>query len=158
MAKRGRRPLPTAIKLAKGTLRKDRLRPDEPQAKLGMPEMPARLMADAVAVEKWKELSVLLFELGVLTTADGEALATLCEVHSSEQACLNELRAIGPTTHTDQGGIKPNPAGALYRSLAGLKNNLMSEFGLTPSSRSKLGSAKQDKPQDDLEEFFTAHG
>jgi P27 family predicted phage terminase small subunit len=147
-----------SLKIAKGTLRKDRVRPDEPEPTPGMPPMPERLSADAVALEKWKELSSLLFDLGVLTTADGEALATLCEVHSSEQACLQELRAQGPTIHTDLGGVKPNPAGSLYRSLAALKGNLMSEFGLTPSSRTKIGSAKQEKPQDELEEFFTAHG
>lgn len=158
MAKRGRRPIPTKLKIARGTLRKDRVRPDEPDLPRGMPDMPERLEGDAVAVHKWKELSQILFDLGVLTTADGEALATLCELHSSEQACLKELREVGPTIHTDLGGVKPNPAGSLYRSIAALKNSLLSEFGLTPSSRTKVGAAQDSKPKDDLEEFFTAHG
>ena len=158
MAKRGRRPIPTKIKIARGTLRKDRQREDEPTLPRGMPEMPERLAVDAVAVGKWQELSQLLYDLGVLTTADGEALATLCEIHSAEQSCLLELRANGPTIHTDLGGVKPNPAGSLYRSLAALKSTMMSEFGLTPSSRTKVGSSKQEAPQDDLEAFFKSHG
>ena len=158
MAKRGRRPLPTQLKIAKGTLRKDRQRPDEPQAPRGIPQMPERLACDAVAVEKWQELSVVLDGIGVLTTSDGEALATLCELHSAEQACLRELREVGPTIHTDLGGVKPNPAGSLYRSIAALKTSMLSEFGLTPSSRTKVGSAKEKQPKDDLEAFFSAHG
>ena len=158
MAKRGRRPLPTQLKIAKGTLRKDRVLPDEAKLPRGMPEMPERLAADSVAVAKWQELSQILFDLGVLTVADGEALATLCELHSAEQACLKELREVGPTIHTDLGGVKPNPAGSLYRSIAALKNSLLSEFGLTPSSRTKVGATQDSKPKDDLEEFFSAHG
>jgi len=158
VAKRGRKPLPTQLKIVRGTLRKDRIRHDEPELPRGMPEMPERLAADAVAVEKWNELSKILFDLGVLTIADGEALATLCELHAAEQACLKELREVGPTIHTDLGGVKPNPAGSLYRSIAALKNSLLSEFGLTPSSRTKVGAAQDSKPKDDLEEFFSAHG
>ena len=159
MAKRGRRPLPTKLKIAKGTLRKDRQRPDEPDLPRGMPPMPERLKVDEVAVAKWGELSQLLYDLGVLTVADGEALATLCELHSAEQQCLLELRAGGPTIRTDLGGVKPNPAGSLYRSIAALKGTLMSEFGLTPSSRSKVGASKEsNEPKDDLEAFFKSHG
>jgi len=120
--------------------------------------MPDRISADKIALEKWQELSQILFDLGVLAVSDGEALATLCEIHSAEQSCLLELRATGPTIHTDLGGVKPNPAGSLYRSLAALKSTMMSEFGLTPSSRTKVGSSKQEAPQDDLEAFFKSHG
>lgn len=158
MAKRGRRPIPTRLKIAKGTLRKDRHRPDEPDAPRGMPPLPERLTADENALAKWHELSEILLSLGVLTTADGEALATLCELFSAEQACLKELREVGPTIHTDLGGVKPNPAGSLYRSISALKNSMLAEFGLTPSSRTKVGAKQEDKPKDDLEDFFSAHG
>jgi P27 family predicted phage terminase small subunit len=120
--------------------------------------MPERLACDAVAVEKWQELSVVLDGIGVLTVSDGEALATLCELHSAEQACLRELREVGPTIHTDLGGVKPNPAGSLYRSIAALKTSMLSEFGLTPSSRTKVGSTQEKQPKDELEAFFSAHG
>jgi P27 family predicted phage terminase small subunit len=119
--------------------------------------MPERLKVDQVALDKWLELSAILSGMGVLTTGDGEALATLCEVHSAEQSCLLALRAGGATIHTDLGGVKPNPAGSLYRSLVAMKASLLSEFGLTPSSRTKLATQVEVK-KDDLEEFFAAHG
>jgi P27 family predicted phage terminase small subunit len=119
--------------------------------------MPERLKVDEIATAMWQELAGILSRMGVLTTGDGEALATLCEVHSAEQSCLLQLRAGGAVMHTGLGGVKPNPAGPLYRSLVAMKASLLSEFGLTPSSRTKLATQVEVK-KDELEEFFTAHG
>lgn len=149
---RGRKPLPENVKRLAGNPGKRTIRPDLPSP-AGVPEMPKRLMVEPAAVEKWQELVPILTELGTLTLSDGEALATLCEVYAASQACLLELRASGPVMKTDLGGVKPNPAGPLYRGLVALQANLMGEFGLTPSSRVRLGG-KQEKPQDELEAFF----
>ena len=155
MAKAGRLPKPTALKILDGTERGPRKH--EPSLPAGIPPMPKRLKVDKIAVACWKELSEILTKMGVLTMGDGEALATLCEVHSAEQACLLQLRAGGAVMHTDLGGVKPNPAGPLYRSLVAQKASLLSEFGLTPSSRTKLAT-KAEVEKDELEAFFTAHG
>lgn len=152
----GRKPIPANVKRLMGNPGKRRITEDLP-APPGVPPMPKRLMVDPVAVEKWKELVPLLTELGTLTLADGEALATLCEVYSATQTCLLELRATGPVMRTDLGGVKPNPAGPLYRSLVALQASLMGEFGLTPTSRVRLGG-KEEKPTDEVEEFFRIHG
>lgn len=112
--------------------------------------MPARLMVEPVAVAKWKELVPILLTLGSLTESDGEALATLCEVHAAAQAALLELRAGGAVMHTDLGGVKPNPAGPLYRGLVSLQASLMSDFGLTPTSRARLGGQEKKPPEDEV--------
>ena len=114
-------------------------------------------MLEPLAVEKWQELVPILLGLGTLTLADGEALATLCEVYAATQACLLELRATGPVMRTDLGGVKPNPAGPLYRGLVSLQTSLMGEFGLTPVSRTRLGG-KDEKPIDEIDEFLKIHG
>ncbi len=156
MGKRGPKPAPAAVRRLLGNAGKRPIKPDLP-APAGAPPMPQRLMLEPVAVEKWNELVPILLGLGTLTTADGEALATLCEVYAATQACLLELRATGPVMRTDLGGVKPNPAGPLYRSLVALQASLMGEFGLTPSSRVRLGG-KEEKPTDEVEEFFKLHG
>jgi len=153
---RGRKPIPEAAKRLAGNRGKRPIRPDLP-APAGAPPIPKRLLVEPVAVEKWTELVPILLGLGTLTTADGEALATLCEVYAATQACLLELRASGPVMRTDLGGVKPNPAGPLYRSLVALQASLMGEFGLTPSSRVRLGG-KEEKPSDEVEDFFKLHG
>ena len=155
MAKAGRRPKPSGLRILEGTAKKRAGR--EPGMPPGVPPMPERLAVDEVAVAKWHELAGILTRMGVLTTGDGEALATLCEVHSAEQSCLLQFRAGGAVMHTDLGGVKPNPAGPMYRSLVAMKASLLSEFGLTPSSRTKLATQVEVK-KDELEEFFTAHG
>lgn len=155
MAK-GRRPLPASVKKLAGNPGKRKIRPDLPSP-AGSPPMPKRLLVEPLAVEKWSEMVPILLELGTLTLADGEALATLCEVYAAAQACLLELRATGPVMKTDLGGVKPNPAGPLYRGLVSLQTSLMGEFGLTPTSRTRLG-AKQEKPTDEVEDFFKLHG
>jgi P27 family predicted phage terminase small subunit len=128
----------------------------EPSAPPGAPPMPDRLVVEPLAAGKWDELVPLLLSMNVLTTGDGEALATLCEVYAAAQACLLELRATGPVIRTDLGGVKPNPAGSLYKGLVSLQASLMTEFGLTPSSRVRLGT-KQEKPADELADFFARH-
>ena len=152
----GRKPIPASVKRLTGNPSKRPIRPDLP-AESGVPPMPQRLLVEPLAVDKWKELVPILLELGTLTLADGEALATLCEVYAATQACLLELRASGPVMRTDLGGVKPNPAGPLYRSLVALQASLMGEFGLTPTSRARLGG-KEQKPTDEVEEFFKVHG
>jgi len=155
MATRGRKPKPNALKVFLGTAKGQPKR--EPSAPIGVPPMPDRLKADANATAKWAELVPLLTQIGTLTTGDGECLATLCEVYAAAQTCLLELRATGPVIHTDLGGVKPNPAGSLYRGLVSLQLSLMTEFGLSPSSRVRLGT-KIETPQDDLADFTALHG
>ena len=155
MATRGRKPTPNALKVFLGTAKGQPKR--EPAAPAGVPLMPARLKVEPNAVAKWEELVPLLTMIGTLTTGDGECLATLCEVYAAAQTCLLELRATGPVIHTDLGGVKPNPAGSLYRGLVSLQLSLMTEFGLSPSSRVRLGT-KIETPQDDLADFTARHG
>lgn len=145
---RGRKPTTAAQKRLAGNPGKRRITPDLP-APPGAPPMPARLMVEPVAVAKWQELVPILLELGTLTLADGEALASLCEVHAAAQACLLELRATGPVVHTDGGVVKPNPAGPLYRGLVALQASLMSDFGLNPTARARLGSQSQANNEHD---------
>lgn len=154
MATRGRKPKPTPLKILEGTQRGAPKR--EPSAPAGVPPMPDRLAVEPLAVQKWNELVPILLSMNVLTTGDGEALATLCEVYAAAQACLLELRASGPVMRTDLGGVKPNPAGPLYKGLVSLQSSLMTEFGLTPSSRVRLGT-KQEQPRDELADFFARH-
>lgn len=151
----GRKPKPTEIKLLEGS----RIRPKErraPRPKTSQPGMPQRLKADKVAAAKWAELLPLITSMQVMTDQDVEALATLCEVHSAAQTCLLELRASGPVLRTDLGGVKPNPAGSLYRGLISQQLSIMSEFGLTPAARCKLDTKQETQNEENpLKKYLT---
>ena len=149
----GRKPKPTSIKLLEGS----RIRGKEknaPRPPANAPVMPKRLKADKVAAAKWVDLLPLVCSMKVMTDQDAEALATLCEVHSAAQTCLLELRASGPVLRTDLGGVKPNPAGSLYRGLISQQMSIMAEFGLTPAARTRLGTEQESTDDDPLAKYL----
>jgi phage terminase small subunit len=66
-------------------------------------------------------------------------------------AARSIMRALSPSAGF---GVKPNPAGPLYRGLVALQASLMAEFGLTPSSRVRLGGKEEKHSDNDpLAEF-----
>jgi P27 family predicted phage terminase small subunit len=79
MAIRGRKPTPTPLKILRGT-RADRIPKAEPHAPAGRPKPPAHL--DKVARAEWRRMVPILEKLGVLTQAEGGALAVYCVAYS----------------------------------------------------------------------------
>lgn len=125
---RGRKPKPTALKVLDGT-RKDRINSEEPTFDACDLKPPAILTADA-EIEHWNELAPLLAKAGVLTVADRPMLAILCRCFGRLELDPLDDKAI------DQ-----------YRRIA-------VEFGLTPSSRSRLKFVGDAKPKDELGAFL----
>lgn len=118
----GRRPKPTALKVLDGT-RGDRINHAEPQLPIGAIVAPATL--EGHALTKWNELAPLMANAGMFTEGDRSALTLLCE----------DYKAI-------QDG----------QASADTKNRfvkLLTEFGLTPASRSRL-KARVEPPKDKL--------
>ena len=124
---RGRKPKPTALKLLEG-FRRDRINSAEPIVPVGSLDPVDWL--DEKARDHWMELAPILQLAGLLTAADRQSLALLCESFSRFRA--------DPTD---------DKARDLYRRMS-------IEFGLTPSSRSRLKSTAE-KPKDALGEFLT---
>lgn len=149
MARTGRPPKPTALKKLKGTLRKHRQRTREWQPPAGAPPMPTSL--DARAREVWRDAVGLLLPAGILTKADGEALADYCRAVSRADAADELVAAAGLTTATAE-GIKVHPAVTIARRERDAAARFRSLFGLDPSSRSKLNVP--EKPKEDPTEDF----
>lgn len=122
---KGRKPLPTAVKIAKGTERKSRINGDEPQYPVSSLEPPGYLAGEAL--EFWSEHAKTLIDAGTLRASDRHAFGLLCESYAAWRA--------EPTRDTI----------AEYRRMLG-------EFGMTPASRTKV--RVESKPQDSLSEFL----
>lgn len=98
-----------------------------------------------------------------MTQADIEALGRYCDTYEWWLAVREKLRKEGDTYPilNDKGEVKyiaQRPEVAIAHKLAAQLHTLESDFGLTPSSRTKLATAQTDKPHDDLEAFFASHG
>jgi P27 family predicted phage terminase small subunit len=140
---RGRKPEPTSLKLVKGA-RKDRINDMEPVPPAGNPEPPEHL--DRVAREEWDHLTGLLSRMGLLSQAEGPALMLYCEAYSKwlraraeilKRGMVIERDVINSKGHRTGTRLFQNPAISIEMSAMRLMKDLLVEFGLTPSSRSR---------------------
>ena len=150
MARRGRKPKPTALKLLEGT-RADRVNDREPAMPTGLPERPDYLAGPARA--EWDRMIELLRSSGVLSRADGAALALYCQTYGRWREAEDNLALHGCVVEAVAGGAKTSPYVGIAHQCLALMHRLLVEFGLTPSSRSRIKSTVE-KPKDALEEFL----
>jgi P27 family predicted phage terminase small subunit len=139
MGKRGPRRTPTAVKVARGTHRKDRDGDPslEPQPeKIGAPAAPTGL--GKIGRAKWKQLAPRLSKLGLLTEQDLEALSLLCEAYDEKESCEKTLKKEGDYYLTASGLIRVHPAVTRLQRCIDRIRNLMASFGMTPSDRSSM--------------------
>lgn len=131
MGQRGPVKEPTALKIRKGNPGKHALPAHEPHPDATQPEAPDYL--DDHAKEFWDKYAEQLNELGVLTQADGEAFAQCCQQYS---LCRQLEKEEGDTS---------------LRRLLQARRELfvyLREFGLTPSSRSRLDVSRTNQDID----------
>jgi P27 family predicted phage terminase small subunit len=150
---RGPSPKPTALKKAEGNPGKRKLNEREPQPVPGVPQCPDHL--DAVAKKEWARLSEVLLAMKVLTEADYIALGNLCQAYSTLIDAQKHLNKGGILFKTPNGYIQQNPLLGIIRNQMHIVNGLLREFGLTPSSRTRLVAEKEDDGYDELMEILS---
>ena len=87
--------LPTEIKKQRGTLRKDRANPNEPELPSVVPAVPTWLSEDGQ--KTFLELGELLHDMSVLTNADALALELLWDAYSEYKAAKQVVNELGVT-------------------------------------------------------------
>jgi len=140
MGRRGPPPKPTALKKLSGSWRAE-INQNEPEPPEGIPMPPDFLCEQALIY--WKRLVPMLDEMGLLSKADGDALAMYCQSLSRLAECEKVINEEGPTykTYTADGQlsqIKLRPEARLAKEMYGIVNRLGKEFGLSPSARAHL--------------------
>jgi P27 family predicted phage terminase small subunit len=132
----GRKPIPTTLKLIRGTARPHRMNKDEPMPPACVPEPPAHL--EERARRKFTEIADMLARCGVMTELDRDALGRYCVIWCRWIDAEAEIKRKGSIVKTEAGNIIHSPylavANRCHRQLAQLE----AEFGLTPSSRSRV--------------------
>ena len=152
---KGRKPTPSHLKVVRGTDRADRRNAAEPQPERSRPSAPGH-MSDR-GREAWGYVVGLLDRMGVLTEADALAVELLCEARADWLAARGEIEAAGGVTYvTDAGLVKAHPAVAMRNDAARRMQSLLAEFGMTPSSRSKVAARGEDgEAADPAARFFS---
>tara|TARA_Y100001951_G_scaffold105340_1_gene122087 strand:+ start:42 stop:503 length:462 start_codon:yes stop_codon:yes gene_type:complete len=150
---KGRKPTPSHLKVVRGTDRADRRNNAEPQPSKCRPDAPDT-MTD-VGREAWDYVVGILDRMGILTEADAMAVELLCEARADWLSARDEITAAGGETYTTEAGlIKAHPAVAMRNDAARRMQSLLAEFGMSPSSRSKVSAKETDGKDDPAAKYF----
>jgi P27 family predicted phage terminase small subunit len=148
---RGRRPKPTALKKLEGNPGHRRLNEEEPAPAALAPPCPPFIQG--AAREHWDEVAPQLEAMGVLARIDGPMLAAYCEAYAQWRRATDGLAKLGDIIKYPNGIPTLSPYFAIQRRAISTMLRLATEFGMTPSSRSRL-RVERPAVENPLQEFM----
>lgn len=146
------KPTPTALKLIKGNPGKRPINKSEPKPRqtARVPSPPSEL--GKMAKAEWRRIAKELHATGVLTQIDTKTLANYCQAYEDMNVARGLLAAHNMNNPTQinllvtvGGNTRTHP---FVQQIRDHRRDMMafaSEFGLTPSSRSKVVVKGQNK-------------
>jgi P27 family predicted phage terminase small subunit len=157
---RGRKPKATAEKEASGAYRKNpqRRNKTEPKPVRGRPVKPEHVESCEVASAQWDELCSTLDAMNILTVADKSLLALYCQTYSEWSKLQHHVRENGCTIFNDKGNASQSAEAIQVHRYADRLLKMMSELGLTPSSRSRIKTPEQTEDEDPMAELLSRIG
>jgi len=148
----GRKTTPTPLKLVTGTARSDRINPDEPEVEVKIPVPPKHLSKEAN--EEWRRMAPLLQDMGLISENDRAAFAMYCAAWGDHVKAENMIRKKGHVIVTTNGNEIQSPWVSISNTAKLNAFKFLTEFGLTPASRSKVSVTKKEKKPEGKERFF----
>ena len=150
-----RKPKPTHIKEVTGTARPDRTNPEEPTSEDSLPRAPTWLSHEAT--EYFTRLASRLEAMGYASSSHTEMLALAADALADVEAADAEIRQQGasyPTTNT-MGDVmyRAHPAVARKSDAVRRAQSLLAEFGLSPSSATKVGGGGSGENKNPFSQF-----
>ena len=141
---KGGKPVPTHLKLIRGDPGKRALPKNEPEYPLSSdaPEW----ISDR-AKPHWPLIARQLEDAGVLTTIDATALAMYCEAFETWRDANEKLMKFGSVIKGREGIPTQSPYFRVANAAFMQMMRLLTEFGMTPSSRSKVAATKRPEKQ-----------
>ena len=144
----GRRPIPTRLKIIKGTDQPCRIRKNEPKPADDAVDMPEGL--SPVAQKQWSVICQQLQDAKIITNVDSMALALYCEAYATWSNANKMVQKHGAIVK----GAAGQPVQSPYFKVANISfdqmRRMMVEFGITPAARSRISTTG---PTEDDDEF-----
>ncbi len=114
----------------------------KPEKALRAPNVPGWLPENARTV--WKQHARALWDLGLLTLVDVDALAALCEATALYRTALEMIENEGAVWVNKGTGYSQQTAWVSVRNTAlAQMQKLWAEFGMTPSARTRIEVAPE---------------
>ena len=154
MATRGRKPTPTAIKELEGNPGKRALNDKEPKRVKKAPACPKWLEDEAK--KEWRRLAKQMEQLGILTQVDMAAFAGYCQAYARWKEAEEFITQHGSIVKTPSGYWQQVPQVSIAQTYLKIMNKFAEQFGLTPSSRSRIiaSSESSGNAVDEMEELL----
>ena len=140
----GTKPKPKALRLLQGEKKKSRINQNEPEPEIKTPTCPEWI--GGTARKEWDRIINELEPLGYLTEMDRAALTAYCDSYGRWADASVILRKEGLIIRTETERIVQNPALAIIAQALKEMKGFLVEFGMTPSSRTRIVSPKK-KPK-----------
>ncbi len=147
MAVRGRKPKPTALRSLEGNPGHRKLNNKEPNMGKKLPPCPQWLHPDAK--KEWQRLAGKLNKIGIFTEADMASFAGYCQAYARWKEAELYLQEHGTTFTTPNGYIQQVPQVSIAQTSLKIMNTFASNFGLNPSSRSRLVADSEGRNHED---------
>lgn len=132
----GRPPKPTALKVLNGNPGKRPINKAEPKPQQGAPEPPSFLSPEGL--REWQRIVPLLDRMGLLTYVDRAMLVVYCEAWSRYMAATQVVQEEGVVIESYKGTFVRHPAALVAKDAEQIMRQCCSEFGLSPSARSRM--------------------
>ena len=134
MGRRGPRPEPTALKIARGNPGKRAINHDEPDP--GAFDLTPPPDLDGIALKKWNAIAPGQAAAGVLKSGNEETFASYCQILAQVKGYEALVRKVGLEAAHSVG------YSSLLVKLHAQEKQFAAELGLTPSSRSGVKATK----------------
>jgi len=137
------------LKVLEGNPGKRPLNASEPQFEADSGYCPRWLSEEAR--REWRRVVPALAACGLLTVVDRAALEAYCVVYARWQKAEKALVDHGGLTfETATGYVQQRPEVAIANNAVKVMKELMGQFGMTPSSRTRVSvPVKEPDPRDD---------
>ena len=144
---RGRKPRAISVTEQSGGYKKNPSRRPKNQINGDprLPSVPDFVEADPEALKVWNETVDVLKDCGILTKTDTHLLTAYVLTYSEWKKCIIHISANG---HKDENG-KTSPESVALFKLAASHQKLLSEIGLSPSSRARLSVATSEERKEE---------
>lgn len=141
---------PTNLKVLQGTAQKCRINKKEPKPEIKIPNPPDNLLG--FALDEWNRITPILERLGLISECDVIALAMYCDSVKTWREADAQLYTEGLTIETTNGNVIQNPLVGIKNTAMQLAHKFLTQFGLSPASRSGVTS-KVQQPENPLAKF-----
>lgn len=136
---RGRKPTPTRLKVINGNPGKRALNKNEPKPPPSEYDAPPGLSKEAKKI--WERDAPQLIRLGVLTQVDRPMFGAYCEKYAQYYRYQKKASNSPDLIKTPSGYVQQNPYISMANRCFEQLCKIATEFGITPSSRSRVSTS-----------------